>query len=329
MNPSELLDLLSALRGEPAGPPDGVAIVVVDADEAPLPPGWSPGVVPVVVVGIAGERSGDDTTDIDIDIGTSAYDVVLAPGDPLLDSIVDNVDRTPLAAVALAVLLRQSAGCTSDAGLAAESAVYSMLQGGPEFDRWRNERARRPLVVDAEAPVLLHRDGDMLRITLNRPARHNAVNAALRQELAAALAVATADDSIEAVVLDGAGRSFCSGGDLDDFGTFPDPATAHVTRLATSPAHLADQLAERLTVHLQGACMGAGIEVASFARRVVASPDVRIALPELGLGLVPGAGGTVSLPRRIGRQRTALLALSGTTIDAPTALAWGLVDAVS
>ena len=74
--------------------------------------------------------------------------------------------------------------------------------------------------------------------------------------------------------------------------------------------------------------MGAGIEVPAFAGRVVATADAAIALPELGAGLVPGAGGTVSIPRRIGRHRTALLGLTGSPIDAPTALAWGLVDAV-
>ena len=62
---------------------------------------------------------------------------------------------------------------------------------------------------------------------------------------------------------------------------------------------------------------------------MIASADTQIALPEIGLGLVPGAGGTVSLPRRIGRQRTAWLGLSGHAIDAETALAWGLVDIVT
>jgi enoyl-CoA hydratase/carnithine racemase len=61
---------------------------------------------------------------------------------------------------------------------------------------------------------------------------------------------------------------------------------------------------------------------------VVARPDATFWLPELSLGLIPGAGGTVSLPRRIGRQRTAWLALSGRSLDARTALAWGLVDEV-
>ena len=75
--------------------------------------------------------------------------------------------------------------------------------------------------------------------------------------------------------------------------------------------------------------MGSGIELAAFAHRVVAHPDTRIALPELGLGLVPGAGGTVSVTRRIGRHRTMLLALSPEPIDATTARSWGLVDEIS
>jgi enoyl-CoA hydratase/carnithine racemase len=75
--------------------------------------------------------------------------------------------------------------------------------------------------------------------------------------------------------------------------------------------------------------MGAGIEVPALAGHVVADPAAVISLPELALGLVPGAGGTASIPRRIGRQRTAALALSGTRIDAATALSWGLVDEIA
>jgi enoyl-CoA hydratase/carnithine racemase len=77
---------------------------------------------------------------------------------------------------------------------------------------------------------------------------------------------------------------------------------------------------------VHGATLGGGIEMAAFAGRVVAAEDTRIGLPEVGLGLIPGAGGTASLPRRIGAQRTAALALAVDSIDGATALAWGLVD---
>jgi enoyl-CoA hydratase/carnithine racemase len=87
-------------------------------------------------------------------------------------------------------------------------------------------------------------------------------------------------------------------------------------------------VADRVVAFLHGSCFGSGIELSAFAARVVARPDTVIGLPEVSLGLIPGAGGTVSLPRRIGRHRTAWLALTGRTIDAATARAWGLVDEI-
>jgi enoyl-CoA hydratase/carnithine racemase len=206
-----------------------------------------------------------------------------------------------------------------------ESAVYSTLQAGPEFAAWRARMS--PTSDSDERPtVLIERDDDVVVITLDRAHRHNAISSRLRDELAGALAVPLTDPSIRSVFLRGNGPSFCSGGDLGEFGSRPDPATAHITRLSRSPARLIHALRDRITVDLHGATIGGGIEIAAFARRVRAKPDTRIALPEIGLGLIPGAGGTVSLSRRTGRQRTAALALSGRTIDAATAHRWDVVD---
>ncbi|MCC6764071.1 MAG: enoyl-CoA hydratase/isomerase family protein, partial [Deltaproteobacteria bacterium] len=113
------------------------------------------------------------------------------------------------------------------------------------------------------------------------------------------------------------------------FGTRPDPATAHVVRTTRSPAAALAALGARLRVEVHGACIGAGVELAAWGREVIATPDAFFALPEVAMGLIPGAGGTASLPRRIGRQRTALLALTGRRIDAAAARAWGLVDAIA
>ena len=74
--------------------------------------------------------------------------------------------------------------------------------------------------------------------------------------------------------------------------------------------------------------LGSGLEMAAFCGWVDAQEDSVFGLPELSLGLIPGAGGTVSVTRRIGRWRTAYLVLSGRTLGAETALAWGLVDAI-
>jgi enoyl-CoA hydratase/carnithine racemase len=179
---------------------------------------------------------------------------------------------------------------------------------------------------DVGPAVLVERHGARLELRLHRPHRRNAVSAGMRDQLLDGLAVAALDPTVTEVHLRGEGTSFCSGGDLDEFGTFTDPATAHLVRLAGSVGAAVHGLADRVVAHLHGPCVGAGVELPAFAGRVLAAPDTTIHLPEVGLGLVPGAGGTVSLPRRIGRHRTALLALTGRRLDAPTALAWGLVD---
>jgi enoyl-CoA hydratase/carnithine racemase len=265
--------------------------------------------------------------------------VVVAGAGPsdLVDVVVDEssladvagtVEQWPVASVALAMLLRGADRRSIVDGLVAESAVYSALQAGAEFSEWRAARPVRERAAEEGPAVRMERDGDRLLVTLSRPEVHNAFSARMRDELVDALAVAQGDVSIAHVLLAGEGPSFCSGGDLDEFGSRPDPATAHVIRLERSPARAMATVGRRVEAHLHGACMGAGIELAAFARRVVAAPDAVIGLPEVTLGLVPGAGGTVSLPRRIGRHRTALLALSGKNVDAATALEWGLVDEV-
>jgi hypothetical protein len=242
------------------------------------------------------------------------------------DVIAATAAAAPKAAATLVGLLRLTSAIPAGQGLVAESLAYSMLLAGPEFARWRAARPPRPPAPVPAEPVLLDRRDGELRVTLNDPARHNCFSRHLRDGLAAALDVALADPSITAIRLTGRGRSFCSGGDLDEFGTTPDVAAAHLIRLDRSVAARAERCRDRLHPVLHGACIGAGLEIPSFAARVEARDDAFFQLPELTMGLIPGAGGTVSLPRRIGRWRTAYLALSGQRLDLPTALTWGLVD---
>ena len=215
---------------------------------------------------------------------------------------------------------------TSRSGLLAESLAYSTLQAGPEFAPGAPAVASGSGDEAAEPAVLARREGDELHLALNRPDKRNAFSAEMRDALCEALALVIQDASLRRVVLSGAGTSFCSGGDLDEFGTLPDPATAHAIRSTRNAAALLARVAERVEARVHGACVGAGAELPAFCRRVVADPGAFFQLPEVALGLVPGAGGTVSLPRRIGRQRTAWLALSGRRLPAEEALAWGLVD---
>ncbi|HWC34056.1 MAG TPA: enoyl-CoA hydratase/isomerase family protein [Mycobacteriales bacterium] len=238
--------------------------------------------------------------------------------------MTDAAARNPQAADVLSAVLSVTSTLPVGDGLVIESLAYSMLQSGPEHQKWLANRLQREPRPGAD-PVALRRDGDVLHVMLSRPERRNAIDAATRDALLDAFAVADADPGLH-VVWSGAGPSFCSGGDLDEFGTLEDPVSAHFIRTARSLAAAVHRLRDRLTVRVHGKCAGAGVELPAFAGRVVADPGTTFLLPELAMGLIPGAGGTVSLPRRIGRQRTKRLALSGEPIDATTALEWGLVD---
>jgi Enoyl-CoA hydratase/isomerase len=238
------------------------------------------------------------------------------------------VERSPRAAIACGQLLRQTQALDTAGGLAAEAAAYSLLLGGPEFARWLGERGAPRRREPPAEPVRVSRDGGRLSIILSDPARRNAFSAALREALLDALLVGEADETIEAVELSGAGPAFCSGGDLDEFGTADDLVAAYLVRLSRAPWRVIDRIAAKVTVLAHGACVGAGTEMTAYAGRVIAAPDAFFALPEVRMGLVPGAGGSVSVPRRIGRWRAAWLMLTGDRLPAATALRWGLVDEV-
>jgi hypothetical protein len=283
--------------------------------------------LPFVVVGVTGAVA--DGAEADTDPGwLRLCDVIVAKSDSAFERVVKNVEACPITASTLALLLRGQPERSLDDGLVAESAAYSVLQAGPEFATWRAANPRRRLMGDERARVRTERDDDTLIVTLTRPERLNALDARMRDELTEALAIAAADQSLLRVELRGEGRAFCAGGDLDEFGTRQDPASAHLVRLERNVGRSLARLGQQTEALVHGACVGSGAELAAFCDRVVAAGDTRFALPEIGLGLVPGAGGTVSLTRRIGRLRTAWLAFSGCAIDARTAREWGLVDAV-
>jgi enoyl-CoA hydratase/carnithine racemase len=258
--------------------------------------------------------------------------ISVASIDTALGELTGRVQRWPIAAATCDDVLRSvdPAGAALPA-VVTESLAYSTLQAGPEFARWLADRG--PVTVpDIAEPIQARRDGDTLHIAFNRPQRHNAFSTDARAALLEALAVAQLDSSVDEVVLTGNGLSFCSGGDLDEFGTFTDPASAHLARTRYSPALALDAITARLgtacRAQVHGQVLGSGLEMAAFCGRIDAAPETVFGLPELSLGLIPGAGGTLSVTRRIGRWRTAYLVLSGQTIDTPVAVSWGLVDAV-
>jgi enoyl-CoA hydratase/carnithine racemase len=176
--------------------------------------------------------------------------------------------------------------------------------------------------------VRLLTDGSYREVWLTRPAARNALDALMRDELRQVLVALVDDAQVTGVAVFGEGSDFCAGGDLSEFGSRPDVATAWQTRLVRSLPSLFAAVAPRLVVGVQGAVVGAGIELAAFARQVIGASNARFRLPETEFGLIPGSGGTVSIPLRIGRRRTFQLAMSGDWLDAQRAREWGLIDRV-
>jgi hypothetical protein len=246
-----------------------------------------------------------------------------AAADDLIESIVATADP----ALVCAQVLRAVEHLDAFDGLAVESLAYSTLLGGHTFKAWRASRPLGDQTPSVDA-VRVRRRADVLYVVLDRPGRRNALDATARGALSDALDIALADRSLN-VELSGEGPSFCSGGDLDEFGTATDLALAHVLRIQRGPAPRMLALRGRTTARVHGACVGAGVELAAFAERVVATPETTFRLPELSMGLIPGAGGTVSVSQRIGRWRAAWWMLSGETLDVERAIAWGLVDGVA
>lgn len=326
------LEVLGALASHP--------LLVIDLDGGGAISWKVPPLLPAVVVGVsasgrpAGGRSSRAANEFDVALaGASGQPrpwVSVPDLGPELARLEAGVSSSPVASVVLAQVLRAGRADSLDRDLALESLAYSALQGGHEHAAWL---ARRPTpssrTPSAAPPVLVERRGGEVVITLNRPEVRNAFSTAMRDSLCEALSSLCADGSVERVHLRGAGASFCSGGDLSEFGTLPDAATAHLVRTGRSAARLMGLVSDRMTAHLNGECVGAGIELAALAGRVVAATGARVQLPELAMGLIPGAGGTASITRRIGRHRMAWMALSGRWVDAGTALSWGLVDEVA
>ncbi len=257
----------------------------------------------------------------------TACDVVLDHVGELA-AIRANVAAAPLAAMVLVQHLRASEALEVAEALIAESLAFAAIQRGPEFVRWRASYRSMPSTPGPEDPVSCVIEDEGIVIELANPANYNAVDTAMRDALIDRLDAALVDPLSRPVRLTAQGRCFSIGGALSEFGQASDPASAHWVRTLRSPASRLAAIAPRLTIHVHGAAIGAGVEMACFASRVLAGPHAWFQLPELRYGLIPGAGGTVSIVRRIGRQRTAYMALSMRRISAASALSWGLVDAI-
>lgn len=305
--------------------PGGRPVLVVDAA------GWRRPAAPIQAVVIGIDREGALPTVVadDFDLLLTAAESAPRPWvtDSQADRLADAVRAKPIAATIAAGVLRLTARLSLTDALQVESLAYSALLGGREFQRWRSAAPGGAAPCPAE-PLAIAREGDRLLLTLDDPANRNAMSAGMRDALYEALANALDDPSRPAVLIQGAGKCFSTGGALAEFGTARDLAEAHAVRTLHSCARALDALGTRGAVRLHGACVGSGIEIAAAAHRRIAAADAWFQLPEVTMGLIPGAGGTATVARAIGRHRTLWMLLSARRVGARQALDWGLIHAI-
>jgi enoyl-CoA hydratase/carnithine racemase len=177
--------------------------------------------------------------------------------------------------------------------------------------------------------VLIERDGHLAQLILNRPDMLNAIDNTLAAELGAACEALAGDESIWAVVLRGAGeRAFCAGADLKARLTFtPEQWTAQ-RELFRGVFARVRAVPQPMIAAVHGFALGGGTELALMADFVVAAEDAVFGLTEVSLGIIPGGGGTQSLPRLIGRNRAKELIFTARRITAGQALELGMVNHV-
>lgn len=176
--------------------------------------------------------------------------------------------------------------------------------------------------------ILVSKEGAVATITLNRPPL-NPLNSKVFQELEAACQDLEADPEVRAVILTGAGeRAFAAGADVSELGR-QTPVGAHAfCRTSWRAFNKLENLPKPTIAALRGLVLGGGCELALCCDFRIAAENARFAQPELNLGIIPGGGATQRLPRLIGMARAKELIFLGDTIDAATALQYGLVHRV-
>ncbi|TAK27768.1 MAG: hypothetical protein EPO21_23425 [Chloroflexota bacterium] len=165
-------------------------------------------------------------------------------------------------------------------------------------------------------------------LTINRPEKLNAFGRTTMNELSQAIDALALDDSICVTILTGVGdRAFSAGADLSDMGDTPADPTAF-TRLGQTVLAKMENMGKPIIAAVNGFALGGGCEIALACTLRVAAESAQFGLPELGLGILPGWGGTQRLPRLIGKGRALEMMLTGRRVPAQEALAIGLVNRV-
>jgi enoyl-CoA hydratase len=184
--------------------------------------------------------------------------------------------------------------------------------------------------MNDESTIRLDRDGDGIAIiTVNRPDKLNALNADTVRQLDGALREVRADDAVRAVILTGSGeKAFVAGADIAELAQMGPIDGVQVSRDGQDTFRMLERMPKPVIAAVNGFALGGGLELALACHVRIASSRAKFGLPEVKLGIIPGYGGTVRLPRLVGRGRALELMLTGDMIDADEAYRIGLVNRV-
>lgn len=178
-----------------------------------------------------------------------------------------------------------------------------------------------------ETAIYEKTDPGVAYVTLNRPHALNAFSVRMRDELFEILSAIQQDDEVRVVVFKGAGdKAFCAGADLKEFLTAPSVIKARKIRAVRDLWRLFLSMPQPMIAALHGYVLGSGLEMALFCDLRIAAEDVIFGLPEVGLGILPGAGGTQTLPRILGMAGALDMLLAGRRLNGQEALQMGLVN---
>lgn len=177
--------------------------------------------------------------------------------------------------------------------------------------------------------LIYEKNDHIAYVTLNRPYALNVYTIQMRDDLFEVLSAIKDDPEVRVVIFKGAGeKAFCAGADLTQFLTAPSPTMARKVRFGRDVWGVFLSIPQPLIAAVHGYVLGSGMEIALCCDIRIASEDVRFGLPEVGLGIIPAAGGTQTLPRVIGRARALEMLLANRWITGNEARDIGLVNTV-
>lgn len=177
--------------------------------------------------------------------------------------------------------------------------------------------------------IILEKKSSILTITLNRPDILNAYNIQMRDEMWQALLAIKDDQEVKVIILKGAGeKAFCAGADLTEFTTAPSQTIARQVRRLRPIWELWASIRKPFICALHGYVIGSGLEMALLCDIRIASPEVKIRLPEVALGMLPAAGGSQTLTKLTGISTASKMLLTTNTISANEALQMGIISKI-